>query len=417
MRIHPVLIGLLLLANGSGLLAQGRRTPTFGEYARKIAEATRESDWVEGERAATGALSMRPNDPELLFHRAYFRARRGRAVEAAGDLNRVADLGLTLPVKRRFQTFLDDERIAAVQARYDKLAAPQGDARLLTQGGPADLGATTLLYDPIGKRHLLGGRNRPEVWQIDAAGKASILVKRSEGGLWSVGAMVIDPELRLLWCASTARKGMPGAQASVVGRAGLFAFSLETGKLAHSILVPSSGGKRDLTGLVRLSRDRLIASCARSGELLAFDRKTRTVSTLVRRGFFSSPQALVLSESGKWLIASDEVGPLRRVNTRSGEVTAMRQGPHDCLYRVRDLALRGRVLYALQTGYQPVRLLALRLDPSFSSIVGRQVLLSNDSRFDRPRGLAVVDDAIRCVANTRVAKAATSPQILSLKLK
>lgn len=382
-----VLVAGLAACCATTLTAQKRAPRSFGSLAAAIGQATREGDWTAGETAASEALGLRPHHPELLFHRAYFRARLGREVDALADLGRVADLGLALPVKARFAKHLSEEALKALEARFAANSAERGRATVGPAIGPADLEAECMVHEARRNRLFIGGARRQEVWTLDKDGQGKLFLKRGTAGIWSIGALAIDAESDLLWVASSASRRGLGTPKDIVGRAGLFAFRLRDGALAHRILVPGELGIRDLVGLAVLDKDTLVASCRFSGEILRFDRRREKVTTLVRRGAFARPRSIVPIRGEPWILVSDDEGPLRRVNVRTGEARALRSPPRYALYRLRDLQIEGQNIYALQTGLQPSRLLRIRLNRSVTGVLDCEVLATSLASLDRPRGL------------------------------
>ncbi|MEZ6197182.1 MAG: tetratricopeptide repeat protein [Planctomycetota bacterium] len=392
------LLLFLLLATGT-LAAQAVPPRSYGDWARDLARATRDGDWEEALVATEGALALRPDYPLMLFSRAEARAHLGRPVEALADLERIAAMGVSLPVEKHFAKLLPAEKLAPILARLRETTAARGKARLVVSGGPRDFIPEGYAWDAKRKRHLLGGIHLRSIIALSEEGEVSTLVAPEQDGLWSVGGLAVDARNDWIWCASTAMVAGRATPEAVAGRAAIFAFELGTGKLAARHLLPEDGRPHALGDLL-VADDAIYASDARTGQVWRLDRKSGEYRVLVREGLLESPQGMVFVEEGRAFVVASYRGPLKLVRLPSGAVSSIAHPEDVCMYGIDGLAAKGRQLVAIQNGIEPHRVVTMTLAEDLKSVSGFRILCVGDERLDEPTLGAVVGNEFRFVANS-----------------
>ena len=104
---------------------------SWREANRAALDAYESEDWPAYLQSVTRLDELRPNHPRVLFNLAGALARNGRNDDALAALERLASMGVVMPVKDDddLATLRDTPRFAAVVERLAKNAAPFGSAK------------------------------------------------------------------------------------------------------------------------------------------------------------------------------------------------------------------------------------------------------------------------------------------------
>ena len=185
-------------------LAAARLTvlrPQIGEYRFLLARAY-------------ALLDKKPEAYEALL----FLQKQGLSFDMAGDsdFDHLRGYQLYDFLQERFQT-----NAKAVGQVVNEIKLPRSD--LLIDG---------LVYDPKREQFLVGSVTQGAVYLVSANGALKEFIKADEdNGLLGVFDMALDPERRVLWVTSVAVAHYKGIKFQDTGRAAVFRFDLDTGKL------------------------------------------------------------------------------------------------------------------------------------------------------------------------------------------
>ena len=121
-------------------------------------------------------------------------------------------------------------------------APPPPDAGVLARGQVAfriaerDLYPESVAWDPARRAFYLGGMYKRKIVKVEEDGRVSDFVPSGRDGLWTVLGMKVDASRRELW-ANTCNLGrgpaMVNPEPATVGRAAVFRYDLDTGRLVR----------------------------------------------------------------------------------------------------------------------------------------------------------------------------------------
>ena len=108
----------------------------------------------------------------------------------------------------------------------------------------------SLAFDPKRKQLLVGSVREGKIYRVDKNGKLTEFISPdAQNGLWSVYAMAVDSADDALYVASTASVYFKGFSKDDFGKAGVFKFSLASGKLVDKYLLVPDPKPRTLSSI------------------------------------------------------------------------------------------------------------------------------------------------------------------------
>lgn len=261
-----------------------------------------------------------------------------------------------------------------------------------------------IAYDPVGESFYLSSTYRRKIIRVSAAGNAEDFVEQGAHGLWGVVGMTVDADRRLLWAASShAGDGMPMIDSpdDEEGRAGLFAFHLDTGELAERFLLTEGSYFLNDVALTP------------SGDVLVTDSRTRVVyRTHVAEGAaaalvpfvelaeYGSPNGITLSDDGTTIfvaVGSDIVA----IGADSPAVHVLSR-PEQDKGVIDGLYYSHGSLIAMQPFVDGAYVVRLRLSSDRDAIVEAQPLVARHEALDQPTTGVIVGDEFFFVANSQL---------------
>jgi len=194
---------------------------------------------------------------------------------------------------------------------------------------------------------------------------------------------------------------MEGYLPAEEGRAALFAFALDSGKLARKLSPPGPAASHNFNDLAQDARGTLYLSDAVSGQIWRLAADATALEELVPTGL-ASPQGLVVAADGRTLFVADYSRGLWRVELPGGALHAV-AGPADLvLAGIDGLVADGRGgLVAIQNGVNPHRVVRLALDAAGTRVEAGQILAMGLAEMNEPTLAEVVGDQLFFVANSQ----------------
>ncbi len=251
-----------------------------------------------------------------------------------------------------------------------------------------DLIPAGIACDPRTRTFFVGSVRRRKILRRSAEGAVSEFVREGQDGILGVFALAVDPPRRLLWAYTGAVPAMDGWAEGDLGLTALFAYDLDSGRLARKIYPEFGHGAHGPSALaVDPAGAVYLADSAGSGLYRIAPGEDRT-QLLVRPGVFRSPRGLALSEDGRGLYVSDSEEGLWRVDTGSGIRQRMPAPGGVAPSGLDGLARSGRSLIAVRGN----RVVRLDLSPAGDRIVKETVLAGGRDLPDPAPGVAVEGD-------------------------
>jgi hypothetical protein len=291
-------------------------------------------------------------------------------------------------------------------------AAPPGPGREPVVRGEVafrlaerDLYPESVAHDPATAAFYVGSMYRRKIVKVDAAGRATDFVTSGRDGLWSVLGMKVDAKRRELWanaCNLGRGPAMMNPEPDTVGRAAVFRYELDTGRLVRRYDGPLTPRPLCFNDLDLTAAGDVYISSGTDG-IFRIDR-ARDVLEL----FLPAPDLVVnglaLSADGRTLYLAAHARAVVALDlaTRKWEPLALPEGANlkgiDGLYAWRG-SLVG-VQNALRAG--PESVLQAFLDPSGRRVTCVATLDRSHPLYDIPTTGVVVGDHLYYVATSQL---------------
>lgn len=395
----------VILRRGLPLFAALTLTVSFcaqaDDYATARAElvaAYQAEDYAAMRDAALNSLNARPAYPGALFNLALAEYLDGELEASLGVLTRLRLMNVDFAATEldEFAGLHDlpgwEDYVASVAELYEpsgdvSVAYRHEDPGFVPEGIAA--GADESLY--------LGSIRHGAIVRIGAT--TETVLSAGAGLQWSVFGMRMADDGRL-WFVTSAIEQFAALQAEDAGKNSLVALDTATGEVVVRAPLPASDGKQVLGDLILQDKDTILLADQADGVVYRYSISSGEYTTLIERGSLTSPQGLVLDETGNYLYLADYVGGLYRFTLADGTLqrvaplqTASNYGI-DGLYRYEDRLL------AIQNGIRPHRVVEFSLGEDGLSIASARVLAANLEYFDEPNLGVVRGDEFLFIANS-----------------
>ena len=344
--------------------------------------------------AGKRGVAARPNHPGALFNLALAHTLNDDLTTTFDVLNRLLAFGVDFGIGDidEFAAIRDHDRWPSYEKRVAALRAPFGDADVVETIEDQSFIPEGIAVDDNG-RVLLGSIRKGQLVRV--GDEVEILSDRD--GHWSVFGMRFDHSGDL-WFASAAVPQLEDA-GSDEGRSGLFRWNAKTNTIDTAAILPDDGKTHVLGDLV-IAGDVIYTTDSIGGALYRYDTDSAKFHTVVAPGRWTSPQGLVLDETGEYLYVADYGAGLFRVTLADGSVAKVRAAEGATDYGIDGLYRRGNELIAIRNGFRPHWVVAYRLREDGLAITQAQVLASSLPEFDEPTLGAIVGDEFWFVANS-----------------
>lgn len=370
-----------------------------GWLAQAVA-AYREGDHVTFLSNMELAASIRGDHPTYLYYLAAAHALNGDAAAGARTLQTIASWGIFMPAESEedFAPVRDDPAVRGAFAALRANQTPAGVATVAFEM-PANGGLWEgIAHDYASGDIYLSDLHHGQILRRTPQGNTARFASMPASG-FGCGGMAIDAPRGLLWVSSPAMPEVDGFTAPLAGQSRLVAFRLADGTMVHDLAIPAIEGEEHTVVDLTVGPD---------GTVYAPDSTTPVVwsvpvgtSEVTRFVTVDSPgdrhslQGAAVTPDGHWLIIADYSTGLHAISLTdtSHRVTKLRDSA-TTLLGIDGIALVGDLLYAVQNGVQPTRVIAFRY---------RNDTASGTLHFDQPsviaRALPGLDDPTLLVAN------------------
>jgi hypothetical protein len=259
----------------------------------------------------------------------------------------------------------------------------------------------SLVFDPKRKQFLVGSVRDGTVSLVGKDGRLQEFIKPdAANGLWSVYAMAVDPASDTLYVASDASVYFKGFSQTDFGKAGIFKFSLSTGKPTGKYLLNPDGKPRTLSSLAVGKDSLLFAADGLRNQIYRLDGDA--LKLMLENPKLTSIRGLALSGDGKTLYFADYTLGVFGIDLAAG------QG-FEFGYDTARLTLAGvdglywydNALVAIQNGMAPQRVMRLGLSDDGRKIVKAMPLDAANAAFALPTYGAIDGDGLYFIANSQ----------------
>lgn len=348
-------------------------------------------------------LRREPRHVGALYTAARFAAAAGDQAQAAGWLDRLAEVGLGDELDDDdFGPFAQTPSYRTRAARFAQAAPPLGTASTWAETSCADLLPEGTAWDEKRGRLLLSSGRQRAVFAVDRRGTCRRLTPLREERLLAVLGMRVDARHDALWVATTAAPFMLAATSADAESARLTRIDLASGAIVASYRV---GGGAMLNDLALLPDGTLYVTESRGSRLYRLRPGAAQLTALATTEPLDSPNGIVELDGGELLVA-DFHGLLRVRPEAADQARVTRLATPAGLYLggIDGLARYGSGAVAIQNLVGRSRIWSITLDPQAARVAEARLLLRGHPDFLNPTTGAVVGRTLLFVADTKLQK-------------
>jgi len=349
--------------------------------------------------------SLVPNSGELKLALASVYAQQGDSAKTYETLLHVQQqgFGYDLADNPAFAKVAGTKIWNYVSANLKANLAPFGEGKVAFTLPKGDYLFESLGYDPKKKQFLAGSVREGKVYRVGKDGKLEeFIAPTAENGLWGVYAIAVDAENDALYVASTNSVYFKGFRQEDFGKAGVFKFSLSSGKLVAKYLLAADKEARTLSTIAVGKNGQVFAADGVRNIIYRVDGGALKV--MVENPKLTSIRGLAVSGDGKRLYFADYSLGLFGVDLAAGKGFDLGYQPDrlvlggiDGLYWYDD------ALVAIENGMSPKRVIRLRLDKDGHNVAHAMPLDAANPAFTLPTYGTVDGDSLYFVANSQKA--------------
>ena len=326
-----------------------------------------------------------PNHPGLIVLRARTAAAQGDAAEAVAQLTRYARAGLVMNLERdaALSSLSQTPGFAEAAAQIEANRAPKGADRLSIVATVAGAGLIeSLARDETRQAWFVSHVAGRDVVTLHDDSRASGFLSKAtpvEGVL----GLSHDVERGVLWAVSSP---VPPAThgRSEPGPAALLAIDPATGAVRATYPVAADGREHGPGDLARDTEGAVYVADGLAGRIYRLPPDGAALELFLPEGRLGSPQGMAITPDGTALIAADYSSGLWRAPLNGSAPVRMEAPSEAILIGVDGLISDGRILYALQNGVAPQRVLKLTPSTDWTRIERVEVLAANLPQIDQP---------------------------------
>jgi len=385
----------------------------------KANQAYATGDYATYRTSLEALHKLRPNNSEYMYQLVIAYALLNEKRQAYDLMLRMQRQGLAYDF-----TATDDTRSIRGTEVFDyvndlmtKAAQPVGEAETVFTLPENIRLPEAFGWDESRQKFLVGTMAGGEVYAVGKDGRVEELLKAdADNGLWAVIGILADAPRNRLWVTSAAIPGAARFDPIDRGRSALFEFKLDTLELVQRYPVPVDGNAHILGNMV----------LAPNGDLFAADRALPLVYSkpasedklkpaLVLNDMISQ-RGLAMQPDGHLMYVADREMGIAVVDFTARQAGSL-TGPENLnLAGIDGIYLKNNVLYIIQNGIRPQRIMRLQLDADGKRIESVRPLAVAQPVFDFPSFGAVVGDDIYYFASSQgISKAGAAKPVSVLR--
>ncbi|HEY0599904.1 hypothetical protein [Brevundimonas sp.] len=402
MRTVAAIVIAGLLCGAAPCFAQAAAESDVAAFYRLRAEgvaAANADDLATAEARLAEADGRIPNHPGLMLMRARLAAAAGRPADALALAQRYADTGLSMNLggDPALAGLGDQPGFEALAATVEANRAPVGADRLTPLAAvPGVVLVESVARDEARDRWLVALIRGRTIVALDDAGTVSPWLG-DDPSIGGVLGLALDARAGVLWAATSPLPPAVNGLAPDAPRpaSALLKIDLASGRMLARYPAPGE----QMLGDVALGPDGAVYVAG--GDLLQLKPGGEVLEVLVPAGPMRSPQGMAVTPDGAALITADYSSGLWRVDRSSGAAVRLAAPGNASLIGIDGLISDGRVLYALQNGTAPQRVLKLTPDAAWRRIEAVEVMAANLPQLDEPTTGLVHDGELVFVSRSQ----------------
>ncbi len=377
-RIGTLAVGLLLVSADS--------EPRWRVLNHAARQAIQENNYAKLRATLVELKPLMPGNPRVTYNLAASEAKLGNPEAALAGLRNLADMGLVYDIAadKDFSSLIGKSEFAAVLKRIEENKKPVTHSTPAFALAEPDLIPEDITHDPKTGRFFISSVRKAKIVTGDG--------KQFAKAPWSVLALRIDAERRILWASTGWVPHCEGCDKADKDRTALLAFDADSGALKQRIDSPVKGLLGDMT----ISRHgEIYISEGIYGAVFRLPVGGKALERLDVPGEFPSPQTPALSEDEKTLYVPDYLRGIAAIDLASRAVRWLAPADDIALSGIDGLYVYRESFLAVQNGTTPPRIMRFSLD-----LHKQEVLEANTAGLGEPTHGTIVGNSFYAIANT-----------------
>jgi len=405
-----VVAAATVLLFATPLQAQSATTPRAVSQTEEISILQKQSEeaytagkWVAFYIANMKLTELRPYEPEYLVNIIRACALLDRKSTAYHHMFKMQQQGMTYD----FNSIEDTLQIRNTEA-YEYInqmlvdagkTSGVGTVAFRMAGNPADFRA--IAWDESRDRFLVGTMSEGTVIAVSADGESEELLKADdENGLWSITGLAVDVKNKRLWISSAATPLFARFSPADTNHSAVFELDLETLEIVGRYNLPVDGLKQE-SGSLAITDDGHVYVINRAAPIIY--RKTPEGDRL--EAFFASPNLLALRDiavvpDNSRVFVSDAIKGILAIDPIAQQA-ALLSGPETMnLGGIDSVEFANGMLFVVQGGFEPQRLIRLELDASGAAVQSVAPMAVALEGFNQPSFGTIQGESLYYYANS-----------------
>jgi DNA-binding beta-propeller fold protein YncE len=290
------------------------------------------------------------------------------------------------------------DRTAYAQARDSAYARPINHSSIAFTLPEKDLLPENLGYDPADGSFYIGSTRKGKVVRRAANGRVSDFIPTGRDGLWMVVGLKVDSGRRILWVNSSGASNYFRYTPADDGKAGLFRYDLESGRLLKKFL-PKERGPHFFNDLVITRDGRVFVTDMAGKAIYLVSPSADSLVRWVAPENFTDPNGIALSADERTLYVATVEG-LNSIDIATRTKTLLPHPPDVDDVGIDGLYFLNGSLIGIQGGRRNI-VQRFVLKPDRTRIERAEVLEANHPMFMNPTTGVIVGRDLYYIANSQ----------------
>jgi hypothetical protein len=380
----------------SGLLLAGAAPePTLDALLVELNQADSAGRAADGLTAIRKLVERVPDHPWLVERHARLAAVAGEEEEAMKALRRLEAMRATSDMANADLARLrSNPEFKALAERITANGREQGTARPAFSLATPGLVVEGMARDPATGELLFADMHAMRIVRRSAAGQERAASLPAEWNISGVLGLKPDPGRGRLWVCAARREGTGE-------RAVLLLLRLETLAPERIIDFPADGGEHLCNDMDILGDGRVAVTDSAAGRVWLGAAEGR-LAPVVAAGTFHYPNGIAVAADGRRAYVAS-TGGVDLLDTATGSLVPLVLADGQSRAGVDGLYRRGDVLVAIQNGFQPARVVTIKLGDDGTRGVLTSVAAASPL-FELPTTGAIDEEGLLLIANAQFRK-------------
>jgi hypothetical protein len=404
--------------------AEAPKDPAQAEMIKKAEALTQEQIHQSRDPAALGKLAqlyvdagdperfawtleqltqLLPNSGNLKLQLAMAYAGLGLKSKTYDVLVRMVAVGYSYDIAKdpRFAKVNDTRVWEYITQTFATNGKPYGEGKVAFEIPKGDKLIESIAWDPKRKQFLAGSVREGKIYLVDNSGKLTDFISTdASNGLMGVYDLAVDAAHDKLYAIANGVPYFNGFNADLVGKAGLFEFTLSSGKFLHKYILPQDNGTHILSSIVAGSNGQVYVADGVNQQIFRLDGGA--LKLMVGNPVLNGIRGMALSGDGKTLYFADVGLGIFGLDLATMKPFSLGFSPDKLtLGGIDGLYWYDGTLVAIQNAMSPLRVMRLKLSADGRSVAAAMPLDAAQPAFGLPTVGTVSGDGLYFIANSQ----------------